>query len=98
MVREARVVLAGVAPTPWRAKAVEAALVGQRLDAATIDRAAAAAVAGAEPLAQNGYKVPLVRGLVEERLQAIAQGLTQRQSATPRAASSAGAVAAAFAS
>ena len=74
VVREARVVLAGVAPVPWRAKAVEAALTGHRLDPAIIDHAAAAAVKGAEPLAQNGYKVPLVRGLLEERLQAIARG------------------------
>ncbi len=74
VVREARVVLAGVAPVPWRAKAVEAALTGHRLDPAIIDHAAAAAVKGAEPLAQNGYKVPLVRGLLQERLQAIARG------------------------
>jgi xanthine dehydrogenase YagS FAD-binding subunit len=74
VVREARVAFAGVAPVPWRAKAVEAALAGQRLDAAAIGRAAAAAVKGAEPLAHNGYKVPLLRGLVEERLEAIARG------------------------
>jgi xanthine dehydrogenase YagS FAD-binding subunit len=74
VVREARVALSGVAPVPWRAKAVEAALTGQRLNAATIGRAAAAAVKGAEPLAHNGYKVPLLRGLVTERLEALARG------------------------
>jgi len=74
VVREARVVFAGVAPVPWRAKAVEAALSGHRLNAATIGHAAAAAVKGAEPLAQNGYKVPLLRGLVTDRLEAIARG------------------------
>ena len=47
------------------------ALVGN-LDARTIGRAAAAAVKGAKPLAHNGYEVPLLRGLVEERLEAIA--------------------------
>jgi len=31
-------------------------------------------VKGAEPLAHNGYKVPLLRGLVTERLEAIAKG------------------------
>ncbi len=72
-IKEARVVLSGVAPVPWRAKAVEAALAGQRLEAATIRKAAAAAVKGAEPLTDNGYKVALLRGLVEERLQAIAR-------------------------
>jgi xanthine dehydrogenase YagS FAD-binding subunit len=67
-VREARVALSGVAPVPWRATAAETALVGRPLDAATIARAAAAAIEGAEPLGDNGYKVPLLRGLVAERL------------------------------
>jgi xanthine dehydrogenase YagS FAD-binding subunit len=73
VVRDARVVFSGVAPVPWRAKAVEAALTGKRLDAGTIRNAAAAAIKSAEPLAHNGYKVPLLRGLVEERLDAIAK-------------------------
>jgi xanthine dehydrogenase YagS FAD-binding subunit len=71
-VAEARIVLSGVAPMPWRAQRAEAALAGRRLDARTIAAAAAAAADGAEPLEQNAYKVPLVRGLVEERLQALA--------------------------
>ena len=63
----------GCRPVPWRAKAAEKALAGQTLDAGTIARAAAAAVEGAQPLEENGYKVPLLRGLVEERLTALAQ-------------------------
>jgi xanthine dehydrogenase YagS FAD-binding subunit len=74
VVREARVAFSGVAPVPWRAKAVEAALTGKRLDAGTIRSAASAAVKGAAPLDRNGYKVALLRGLVEERLDAIAKG------------------------
>jgi xanthine dehydrogenase YagS FAD-binding subunit len=70
-VREARVAFSGVAPVPWRAANVERALTGGRLDAPAIARAAAAAVEGAQPLEQNRYKVPLLRGLVEERLQAL---------------------------
>jgi xanthine dehydrogenase YagS FAD-binding subunit len=66
-----RVVLGGVAPIPWRSEAAEAALVGRTLDAAAARAAAEAAVEGAEPLAQNGFKVPLVRGIVEESLLAI---------------------------
>jgi len=73
VVRDARVVLSGVAPVPWRSKPVEAALTGRRLDAGTIARAAAAAVTGAEPLGDNGYKVPLLSGLVQERLETLAQ-------------------------
>ena len=46
----------------------------ERLDVGdgTIAQAAAAAVQGAEPLKHNAYKVALVRGMVEEALQAIA--------------------------
>jgi xanthine dehydrogenase YagS FAD-binding subunit len=73
-VQDARVVLSGVAPVPWRVKAVEIALTGERLDEATIARAANTAVEGADPLDHNGYKVPLLRGLLAERLQALARG------------------------
>lgn len=71
-VDSARVVLSGVAPTPWRVPAVEKVIVGQKLDSKTIARAAEAAVAGAQPLEHNGYKVALVRGVVEEALGGLA--------------------------
>jgi xanthine dehydrogenase YagS FAD-binding subunit len=71
-VREARVFLSGVAPVPWRSEAAEKALTGQRLEATVIDRAAEAATEGAEPLEQNAYKVPLLRGLMQERLAVLA--------------------------
>jgi len=58
---------------PWPAPAVEKALAGRRLDRDTIAQAAAAAVARLEPLEKNAYKVPLLRGLVEERLEALAK-------------------------
>jgi xanthine dehydrogenase YagS FAD-binding subunit len=70
-VRSARVFLSGAAPVPWRAKAAEDVIVGTKLDAATIAKAAAATVAGAEPLEQNGYKIPLFEGLMKEQLEAI---------------------------
>lgn len=70
-VTSADVFLSGVAPVPWRAAGVEAEISGKSLDEATIAAAAEAAVAGAEPLSENGYKVPLVKGLVAEQLAAI---------------------------
>jgi xanthine dehydrogenase YagS FAD-binding subunit len=70
-VEEARVVLGGVAPKPWRSPAAEATLVGKQLDATTARTAAEAAVADAQPLAQNAYKVLLVKGIVEESLLAL---------------------------
>jgi len=73
-VRKARVVLSGVAPIPWRSREAEEVLTGKKLDGETISRAAKAAVEKAQPLAQNGYKIPLFRGLIEEELQAMARG------------------------
>jgi xanthine dehydrogenase YagS FAD-binding subunit len=63
-----RVVLGGVAPVPWRSEAAEQAVRNRPLSPETAARAAEAAVRDARPLAQNGYKVPLVRGIVEESL------------------------------
>jgi xanthine dehydrogenase YagS FAD-binding subunit len=62
------VVLSGVANTPHRATASEAVLREGGLTAATVERAAAAAVDGAAPLAENGYKRPLVVALTAEAL------------------------------
>jgi len=67
-VRDIHLVLSGVAPTPWRVPDAEAAIRGQRLDDDAIGRAADLAVAGAQPLSHNGYKIPLVKGLVREAL------------------------------
>jgi len=67
-IADARLVLSGVAPAPWRLHAVEKLLIGQKLDARLVTRAADAAIVGAKPLEHNGYKVPLVHGLVEEVL------------------------------
>lgn len=68
VVKRARLVLSGVAPVPWRIHGAEAAITGKPLDAETARAAAEAAVKGAKPLAQNGWKVDLVRGIVEETL------------------------------
>jgi xanthine dehydrogenase YagS FAD-binding subunit len=70
-VRSARIFLSGAAPVPWRAKGAEEAIVGTSLDDDTIVKAAAATIAGAEPLAHNGYKVPLFEGLMKQQLEAI---------------------------
>jgi len=67
-VRSARVFLSGAAPVPWRAAGVESVITGAKLDAATIAAAAEATVEGAEPLAENGYKIDLFKGLMTEQL------------------------------
>ena len=68
VIQDARVVLGHVAPVPWRCPEAEAALVGQRPDAALFARAAAAALANARPLKHNAYKIPLAQGLLREAL------------------------------
>jgi xanthine dehydrogenase YagS FAD-binding subunit len=72
VVAEARVVLSGAAPVPWRAKPVEDALRGKPLNRQAIGAAAEAVVDGARPLAKNGYKIPLFSGLIEEELERLA--------------------------
>ena len=67
-----RVVLSGVAPAPWRVPEVEKLLAGKALDAKLAAEAAELAVKGAEPMSGNAYKVPLVKGAVEEALLALA--------------------------
>ena len=64
MCQRARVVLGGVAPIPWRLPEVEKLLVGQRVTAELAAKAGEAAIAGARPLAKNGYKVPLTRNMI----------------------------------
>ena len=67
-VRQARLVLGGVAPAPWRVQKAEEFLVGKRLDAATLTEAARLALRGASPLSKNAYKVPLTQVLVRRAL------------------------------
>jgi len=69
--RSARVVLGGVAPIPWRLPEVEKALAGQRITKTLAAKAGDLAVAGARPLAKNGYKIPLTRAMVARTLETI---------------------------
>jgi xanthine dehydrogenase YagS FAD-binding subunit len=71
--RGVRIVLGGVAPIPWRSVAAEQEVEGSRLDGATIEAAARAAIAGAHPLSGNEYKVALVKKLVRSALTELAQ-------------------------
>ena len=66
--RNARIVLGGVAPIPWRLPKVEAMLVGQRITPELAARAGEASVEGAHPLAKNKYKVPLTKAVVKRTL------------------------------
>jgi xanthine dehydrogenase YagS FAD-binding subunit len=71
-VRDGRIVLSGAAPVPWRSTESEAAVRGTQLTTADCRRAAEAAVRDAQPLKRNGYKIPLLRGVIEEALRGLA--------------------------
>jgi xanthine dehydrogenase YagS FAD-binding subunit len=70
--RRARVVLGGVAPIPWRLPEVEQLLAGQTVTQELATRAGELAVAGARPLRQNAYKVPMTRALVRRTIAELA--------------------------
>ena len=72
VVRQVRIILGAVAPVPLRSTAAEQALIGKHLDDATVEAAARAAVAGATPLSENGYKVELLKILLSRTLKSLA--------------------------
>jgi xanthine dehydrogenase YagS FAD-binding subunit len=67
-VRDARIVLGGVAPIPWRVPAAEKFVTGKSLTPGVLAETAKIALAGAEPLEKNAYKVPLAQTLVRRAL------------------------------
>jgi xanthine dehydrogenase YagS FAD-binding subunit len=74
-VQAAKIILGSVAPTPHRAKAAEAELLKLgKVDEAGLKIVGEAALHGAMPLARNGYKVPLVSGLVQRALHEVLSG------------------------
>jgi xanthine dehydrogenase YagS FAD-binding subunit len=70
--RDARVVLGGVAPIPWRALKAEDFLRGQKIDDAAAQKAAEIALEGARPMKDNTYKVGLAKSLIQRGLLASA--------------------------
>ncbi|HUQ42170.1 MAG TPA: xanthine dehydrogenase family protein subunit M [Candidatus Limnocylindrales bacterium] len=68
---DARLVLGGIAPVPWRVPAAEKLLEGSTLDDNTCLAAADALLESAEPLRDNGYKITLARELVRRALRSL---------------------------
>ncbi len=73
-VADARVVLAGVAPVPWRLPAVETLLAGRRITAELAREAGEMAIRDARPLAKNRHKLPMTSAAVERALFGLAAG------------------------
>jgi xanthine dehydrogenase YagS FAD-binding subunit len=79
-IRDARLVLGGVAPTPHRCHSAETLLAGidPRIEHARFGEIADEALAAAEPLSHNRFKVPLARALIIRALDAISVGASSR--------------------
>jgi xanthine dehydrogenase YagS FAD-binding subunit len=83
IITDARIALGGVALKPWRAREAERLLDGARPAAAIFGRAAAAALAQAQPSGDNGFKIELARRIVVRALALAAAGTPERVPALP---------------
>jgi xanthine dehydrogenase YagS FAD-binding subunit len=68
IVRDARIAVGGLATRPWRAGAAERMLVGRRLTARVAREAGDAALEGARPGHQNGFRIELGTRTVADAL------------------------------
>jgi len=66
-----RIVVNAAAARPLRLTAVEDAVRGKPRNAATGEMGGKVAIAGAEPLRYNGYKIPLMRNLVKRAISGV---------------------------
>jgi xanthine dehydrogenase YagS FAD-binding subunit len=73
VVRDVRIALGGVAHQPWRARKAEDALRGRPAREESFRAAAEAELAGAAPLRENAYKVPLARNLMIRTLRELSE-------------------------
>ena len=71
-VTDAKIVLGGVSPVPYRSTAAENAIKGGALNDARATAAGDAAVQGATPLTNNKYKVQLTKTMVKRALLSLA--------------------------
>lgn len=63
-----RVALGGVGTKPWRSLEAEKALVGHAVDEASFRKAAEAALHGAHPQSENGFKIELAKRCITHAL------------------------------
>ena len=71
--RNCRIVLGGVAPTPWRSFLAEREVEGKLLVTTNIEGAAAAGFADAKPLKHQEYKLGLVKETGSQRLTELSE-------------------------
>jgi NADPH-dependent glutamate synthase beta subunit-like oxidoreductase/CO/xanthine dehydrogenase FAD-binding subunit len=68
VIKDARIVLGAVAPIPLRALNVEEFLIGKTVSEETADMAGTIASRQAFPLARNGYKIQILKGLIRKAI------------------------------
>ena len=72
--QSAKVVLTGVAPIPWRVRAVEDFLAGKQISAAVAREAGEIGIQDAQPLAKNAHKLPMTSAAIETAVLSLAAG------------------------
>jgi xanthine dehydrogenase YagS FAD-binding subunit len=83
-IAEARLALGGVAAKPWRARAAETMLAGAApTDTAVFRAAAEAALVGARPSGDKGFKIELARRIIVRSLTLATAGTPERTSVLP---------------
>jgi NADPH-dependent glutamate synthase beta subunit-like oxidoreductase len=68
VVKDARIALGAVAPSPIRASKAEAYLVGKAVNEDVAEQAAQIALEGAQPFEQNSYKVQVAKAMVKRSI------------------------------
>jgi len=68
VITDSRIILGGVAPTPYRARRAEEVLQGKELTESLAEEAAKAALSEATPLSMNAHKVPITEALVKRAI------------------------------
>jgi xanthine dehydrogenase YagS FAD-binding subunit len=80
VINSAHIALGGVATKPWPAPEAERMLIGSSPSGDLFAEASAAALDGAEPLAQNAFKVALARRTLERALVTVTRdGIDMRE-------------------
>ena len=79
-IKDARLALGGVAHKPWRDKAAEAALIGQRADQTAFSDAASLLLREARGYAHNAFKIGLAHRAIVRTLGQAARATPQSQS------------------
>ena len=72
-IQRARIALGGVGTKPWRSREAEQALQGQEANGSVFRKAADAAMDGAKPLANNGFKIELAKRAIVRALEVTTQ-------------------------